>query len=58
MEEFKIYLYDKNGKLMGIYLAPSQEEFEADKLKYCSEYIEGENYNLSAKKILLSKMDK
>ena len=44
MEGFKIYLYDKNGKLMGIYLAPSQEEFEADKLKYCSEYIEGENY--------------
>lgn len=44
MEGFKIYLYDKNGKLIGIYLAPSQEEFEADKLKYCSEYIEGENY--------------
>jgi len=44
MEGFKIYLYDKNGKLIGIYLAPSQKEFEADKLKYCSEYIEGENY--------------
>ena len=44
MEGFKIYLYDKNGKLMGIYLAPSREKFEADKLKYCSEYVEGENY--------------
>ena len=44
MEEFRVYLYDKNGKLIGIYLAPSQEEFEADKLKYCSEYVEGETY--------------
>ena len=44
MEEFRIYLYDKNGNLIGIYLAPSKEEFETDKLKYCSEYIEGETY--------------
>ena len=44
MEGFEIYLYDKNGKQIGIYLAPSREEFEADKLKYCSEYVEGENY--------------
>ena len=41
---FKIYLYDKDGKLIGIYIAPSKEDFEADKQKYCSEYIEGENY--------------
>ncbi|BBM54086.1 hypothetical protein JMUB3936_0364 [Leptotrichia wadei] len=44
MEEFRVYLYDKNGNLIGIYLAPSQEEFETDKLKYCSEYVEGETY--------------
>ena len=44
MEEFRIYLYDKNGNLIGIYLAPSKEEFETDKLKYCSEYVEGETY--------------
>ena len=41
---FNIYLYDKDKTLIGIYIAPSKEEFEADKLKYCSEYIEGENY--------------
>lgn len=42
--EFKIYLYDNNGNLLGIYLAPSKEEFESNKLKYCSEYREGENF--------------
>ena len=41
---FKIYLYDKDGTLIGIYIAPSKEEFEADKSRYCSEYIKGENY--------------
>ena len=41
---FKIYLYNKDGTLIGIYIAPSQEEFEADKSRYCSEYIKGENY--------------
>ena len=41
---FKIYLYDKDGELIGIYIAPSKEEFEANKHKYCSEYVEGENY--------------
>ena len=44
MEGFRIYLYDKNGNIIGIFLAPSQKKFEADKLKYCSEYIEGENF--------------
>ena len=44
MEEFRIYLYDKNGNIIGIFLAPSQKKFEADKLKYCSEYREGENF--------------
>lgn len=44
MEGFRIYLYDKNGKMTGIFLAPSQKEFEVDKLKYCSEYREGENF--------------
>ena len=44
MEGFRIYLYDKNGNIIGIFLAPSQKEFEVDKLKYCSEYIEGENF--------------
>ena len=37
-------LYDKNGNIIGIFLAPSQKKFEADKLKYCSEYREGENF--------------
>ena len=41
---FKIYLYDKDGTLIGIYIAPSQEDFEANKQRHCSEYIEGENY--------------
>lgn len=41
---FNIYLYSKDGMLIGIYIAPSKEEFEADKQKYCSEYVEGENY--------------
>lgn len=44
MEGFRIYLYDKNGKMTGIFLAPSKKEFEVDKLKYCSEYREGENF--------------
>ena len=44
MEGFRIYLYDKNGNIIGIFLAPSQKKFEADKLKYCSEYREGENF--------------
>ena len=44
MEGFRVYLYDKNGNIIGIFLAPSQKEFEVDKLKYCSEYIEGENF--------------
>ena len=44
MEGFRVYLYDKNGNIIGIFLAPSQKKFEADKLKYCSEYIEGENF--------------
>ena len=44
MEGFRIYLYDKNGDIIGIFLAPSQKKFEADKLKYCSEYREGENF--------------
>ncbi len=42
--EQKIYLYNSNSNLLGIYLAPSKEEFEADIKKYCSEYIEGTNY--------------
>ena len=41
---FKIYLYNKDGELTGIYIAPSKDEFEANKLRYCSEYVEGENY--------------
>ena len=44
MEGFRIYLYDKKGNIIGIFLAPSQKKFEADKLKYCSEYREGENF--------------
>ena len=44
MEGFRVYLYDKNGSIIGIFLAPSQKKFEADKLKYCSEYREGENF--------------
>ena len=44
MEGFRVYLYDKNGNIIGIFLAPSQKKFEADKLKYCSEYREGENF--------------
>ena len=44
MEGFRVYLYDKNGKMTGIFLAPSKKEFEVDKLKYCSEYREGENF--------------
>ena len=44
MEGFRIYLYDKKGNIIGIFLAPSQTKFEADKLKYCSEYREGENF--------------
>lgn len=44
MEGFRVYLYDKNGDIIGIFLAPSQKKFEADKLKYCSEYREGENF--------------
>ena len=44
MEGIRIYLYDKNGKMTGIFLAPSKKEFEVDKLKYCSEYREGENF--------------
>lgn len=42
--EFKIYLYSERGELLGIYLAPTQEQFESNKLKYCSEFKEGENY--------------
>ena len=44
MEGFRVYLYDKDGNIIGIFLAPSQKKFEADKLKYCSEYREGENF--------------
>ena len=44
MEGFRVYLYDKNGNIIGIFLAPSQKKFEADKLRYCSEYREGENF--------------
>ena len=44
MEGFRIYLYDKNRHIIGIFLAPSQKEFEVDKLKYCGEYREGENF--------------
>ena len=44
MEGFRVYLYDKNRNIIGIFLAPSQKKFEADKLKYCSEYREGENF--------------
>lgn len=44
MEGFRIYLYDKNRHIIGIFLAPSQKEFEVDKLKFCSEYREGENF--------------
>ena len=44
MEGFRVYLYDKIGNIIGIFLAPSQKKFEADKLKYCSEYREGENF--------------
>ena len=44
MEGFRVYLYDKNGNIIVIFLAPSQKKFEADKLKYCSEYREGENF--------------
>jgi hypothetical protein len=44
MEGFRVYLYDKNGNIIGIFLAPSQKKFEADKLRYCSEYKEGENF--------------
>jgi len=44
MEGFRVYLYGKNGSIIGIFLAPSQKKFEADKLKYCSEYREGENF--------------
>ena len=44
MEGFRVYLYDKDGNTIGIFLAPSQKKFEADKLKYCSEYREGENF--------------
>nr|DAT83335.1 MAG TPA: hypothetical protein [Caudoviricetes sp.] len=42
--EQKIFLYDSNGNLLGVYLAPSKEDFLADILKYCSEYEEGVNY--------------
>ena len=44
MEGFRVYLYDKNRNIIGIFLAPSQKKFEADKFKYCSEYREGENF--------------
>ena len=44
MEGFRVYLYDKNRNIIGIFLAPSQKKFEADKLKYCSEYRKGENF--------------
>ena len=44
MEGFRVYLYDKNENIIGIFLAPSQKKFEADKLRYCSEYREGENF--------------
>mgnify|MGYP000020933630 FL=1 len=42
--EQKIFLYDSNGNLLGVYLAPSKEDFLTDILKYCSEYEEGVNY--------------
>lgn len=42
--EQKIFLYDSNGVLIGVYLAPSKEDFLTDILKYCSEYEEGVNY--------------
>ena len=41
---FDIYLYNKDLNLQGIFVAPSQKEFEANMKKFCDLYVPGENY--------------